>query len=184
MACETKHLLVALLGKCGPHAYRAVRSGQGRCQYAKPIIETASTQNFARLLAHTESLWRQLRPHAPSLRAIFRQLHKDFVPGLEAARADCMPHARPCDDDFHLQQRENGVRARCKAAESQNERMIKPTMRGSWPCLTTFAGPRPWAFSLLSGLASQVSFILPWAKTLWQHIYPQRIHERWAMAQQ
>ena len=118
------------------------------------IIDAETTQNFARLLAHTESLWRQLRPHDPSLRVILRQLHKDFVPGLEAARVDCMPHARPCDDYFHLRQKESGISTRCKVVELQNGRMIKTHHAWIMAVLDSVRRAPSLTFSLPSGPAS------------------------------
>ena len=89
-----------------------------------------SEQNYASLFEAAEVLWKECCPERPPLQQCVRQLHKDFAPGIEAARRVAFPQSRPCNDWFHLKRKRAEIAARCKQVKHVNGKFEK--LNASW----------------------------------------------------
>ena len=108
--------------------------GRARTTHAMPFLQATmhqeSEQNYASLFEAAEALWKECCPERPPLQQCVRQLHKDFAPGIEAARRVAFPQSRPCNDWFHLKRKRAEIAARCKQVKHVNGKFEK--LNASW----------------------------------------------------
>ena len=71
--------------------------------FLQAVLGDEGTENHVRLLRLACQLWAQAKPDRPPLPQLVTQLHKDFAPGIEAARKEaCAPEALSCVRDTLL----------------------------------------------------------------------------------
>ena len=63
------------------------------------------------------------------------QVHKDYAPGIEKARAEVFPNSRPCDDFFHFTQREKEFAKRCSQVHCTPRGWVKRHFDWAWGAL-------------------------------------------------
>ena len=98
-------------------------------------MDSESEENYTELFEALCVMWAQLRPEDQPLQTIVKQVHKDFAPGLEAARRAVFPGSRPCDDYFHLTQKRLEISARCSEVVIQSGRRAKKNLDWILACL-------------------------------------------------
>ncbi len=90
--------------------------GRAYTTHALPLLQgifnTEQEENFSQLFAGAEQLWQQMRPAMPPLRDCVRQLHKDYAPGIEAARRRSFPCSRPVNDFYHVVEKHKKLEAK------------------------------------------------------------------------
>lgn len=99
------------------------------------IIDEEREENYTELFEALCAMWSRLRPHDPPLQTIVKQVHKDFCPGLEAARRAVFPASRPCDDFFHLAQKRVEISVRCSEVVMQSGKRVKANLDWIMACL-------------------------------------------------
>ena len=85
--------------------------GTAYTSHAEPVLQAIvnveSTDNVIQFLNTLKRLWSKYCPTKKPLDTWVEQVHKDYHKALEAARRQCMPHARPVNDFFHLTEKES-----------------------------------------------------------------------------
>ena len=115
---------LSLLAKDGLRNTNLSHAESGRVQgracttRAMPFLQATTHQetdaNYQSLFAAADMLWRECCPGRPPLRDCVRQVHKDFAPGIEAARRIAFPNSRARNDWFHLKRKKKELETRCK----------------------------------------------------------------------
>ena len=111
--------------------------------FPQAVMSDEGTENHVRLFRLACELWSHAKPDSPPLAELVTQVHKDFAPGIEAARrraarvpiavAACllspcscalplefplMPSAQTglsdCDDWFHFKQERKTLESKCR----------------------------------------------------------------------
>ena len=77
------------------------------------IVSEESEDNMTDLFRAFVYMWQLAHPHGPTLDVVLRQVHKDFAPGIEAARKNVLHFTRACDDFFHFMGKEKEMASRC-----------------------------------------------------------------------
>ena len=86
------------------HTGAGRKQGRALTTHALPVLQAImdaeSTLNHVDLFAALRHLWGEAHPDGPEFSSVFRQMGKDFAPGIEAARESTCPFMRPMDDFF------------------------------------------------------------------------------------
>ena len=77
------------------------------------VIEEETEVNHDDVFKALKYLWTQAKPNGPPFEDVFRQIGKDFAPGIEAARRNELPFMRPADDFFHFMVKSKEMESRC-----------------------------------------------------------------------
>ena len=105
------------LRKTSFHLGTQRKQGRALTTHAVPVLQaimdSESTPNHVELFAALKHLWSQAHPTGPLFETVFRQLGKDFAPGIEAARVAQFPFMRPMDDFFHFMGKKGEMDNRC-----------------------------------------------------------------------
>ena len=86
------------------------------------IINEETSLNHVDLFAALEYLWNLAHPQGPAFEVVFRQISKDFAPGIEAARRERLSFTRPLDDFFHFMGKNKEMESRCKQVKIDENR--------------------------------------------------------------
>ena len=104
-----------------PRSKRASVTEEVHCSTQEPfmqaLVDSESTLNLTKLFKLAICVGQE--ECNLDLSHQVRQVHKDYARGIEAARRDCFPSSRPCDDYAHMR------RATYKVLESM---LCKPTV--------------------------------------------------------
>ena len=98
---------------------------------AQALIHQETTPNYTRLFRRVDALWQDsASPRRPPLSDLPIQVHKDFNPAIEAARLDCFPRSRGCDDFFHWTQKQHTTMAsKCQQMELKRGKWVKKNLQ-------------------------------------------------------
>ena len=66
------------------------------------LMDTESDDNFTKFFNDFKRHWEQRSSTKQPCEDVVRQVHKDYAPGIEAARRACFPRSRPLNDYAHL----------------------------------------------------------------------------------
>ena len=77
------------------------------------VVDEESETNHADIFKAVKYYWNQAKPHGPAFENAFRQIGKDFAPGIEAARRNELSFMRPADDFFHFMGKTKEMESRC-----------------------------------------------------------------------
>ena len=78
------------------------------------VIHVESTENIVRAFQAVCQLWQRAAPQRRPLPECLSQIHKDFLPAIEAARRSVFPHTRPVDDFFHFMEKKATIEKKLK----------------------------------------------------------------------
>ena len=81
------------------------------------IINEESKLNHDDVFEALQYLWECAHPNGPPFRKVFRQISKDFAPGIEASRKERLSFMRPLDDFFHFMGKSSEMEGRCQEAK-------------------------------------------------------------------
>ena len=93
--------------------------------FLQAVFSDEGTPNHVRLFRLACDLWSEAQPESPPLADLVTQVHKDFAPGIEAARKEVFPRSRPCDDYFHFKQKRKTLESKCREVVTRNGRTTK-----------------------------------------------------------
>ena len=101
-----------------------LRSAAGRVQaklftsHAAPtvqaVINVEDTDHVLRVFQAMCRLWDMAVPGRRPFKECVRQVQKDFLPAIEAARCRVFPNARPVDDFFHFMEKQGTIEKKLK----------------------------------------------------------------------
>ena len=107
--------------------------------FLQATIHAETTENYTRLFRCACEIWREscvdglpAETRRPPLEVLVRQVHKDFAPAIEAARAEVFKQSRPCDDFFHFTQREKTFASKCKSVVLRQGRWSREHFAWAW----------------------------------------------------
>lgn len=78
------------------------------------VLHEEDDPNHSDLFKALKYLWSQAKPNGPAFELVFRQIGKDFAPGIEAARRNELSFMRPADDFFHFMSKSREMESRCQ----------------------------------------------------------------------
>ena len=95
------------------------------CPVLQAIIHVENTENLAQFFCTLKALWSRTCPGRPDLEHCVRQVHKDYLPAIEAARVLHFPRSRPVNEFSHLMGKRKTIEQKLQNTELRGRRIHK-----------------------------------------------------------
>ena len=114
------------------------------------LVQSETTEDVVAVFRALAAHWESRHPDRRSLYQLVKQVHKDYAPALEAARATVFPRSRPVNDFFHLREKEKILAAKCAKLDLRHGKYVKRHFEWTMYTLTnTRFTPHPEVFSMV-----------------------------------
>ena len=114
------------------------------------LVQSETTEDVVAVFRALAAHWESRHPDRRSLYQLVKQVHKDYAPALEAARATVFPRSRPVNDFFHLREKDKILAAKCAKLDLRHGKYVKRHFEWTMYTLTnTRVTPHPEVFSMV-----------------------------------